>query len=66
MYLILLLLVPIYAYNNNWFPIIPISCSDFKNPKEITILGKEYVLWKKNNEFILQDNICPHRCAPLS
>mgnify|MGYP000754539823 FL=1 len=54
------------AYINNWFPITSISGSDFSNPKQIRVLGKDYVLWKKNDQIIFQDDVCPHRCAPLS
>ena len=54
------------AYINNWFPVVPISSTDFNNPKQIRILGKDLVLWKKDNEYIIQNNVCPHRCAPLS
>jgi phenylpropionate dioxygenase-like ring-hydroxylating dioxygenase large terminal subunit len=33
----------------------------------VKIADKEYVVWKTQNEqFIVQDNICPHRLAPLS
>ena len=55
------------SYVNNWFPVVPISSYDFSNPSKITILNKEFVLWKKNeNEFVVQDDKCSHRCAPLS
>ena len=40
------------AYINNWFPITSISGSDFSNPKQIRVLGKDYVLWKKNDQII--------------
>ena len=29
-------------------------------------MGKDLVVWKKDNQIILQDDVCPHRCAPLS
>ena len=54
------------AYTNNWFPIASISGSDFSNPRQIRVLGKDYVLWKKNDQIVFQDDVCPHRCAPLS
>lgn len=55
-----------YSYLNNWFPVVSIKNTDFSNPKQIKILGKDFVLWKKENKIIVQDDICPHRCAPLS
>lgn len=54
------------AYINNWFPISTVSCNDFNNPRQIRLLGKDFVLWKKDNQLIFQDDSCPHRCAPLS
>ena len=66
MWIFLFIIVPCYGYLNNWFPVVPISSSDFSNPKQIRILGKDFVLWKKNEQFVFQDDVCPHRCAPLS
>lgn len=51
---------------NHWFPIVSISCTDFSNPQSIELYGNEYVLWKKNNNYIFQDNFCPHRGTSLS
>lgn len=67
--MILLLLINLLfaqAYYNNWFPVVSIKNSDFSNPKQIKILGKDFVVWKKEKQLIVQDDICPHRCAPLS
>ncbi len=66
--IVLLLWLPVlcHGFVNNWFPIVPISCTDFSNPKQIRILGKDYVLWKKDDQLVFQDDVCPHRCAPLS
>ena len=66
MLLFLLFLNLCYGYLNNWFPVVPISSTDFKNPRQIKILGKDLLLWKKDDEYIIQDNICPHRNALLS
>ena len=66
MILYLLLIQSVNAYINNWFPITTISSHDYNNPKQIRILGKDYVLWKKEDEYVFQDDSCPHRCAPLS
>lgn len=55
-----------YGYLNNWFPVVSKASHDFKNPAQVRILGKDFVVWKKNGEVIVQDDICPHRCAPLS
>ena len=65
-YLLFFLPIVNCYYLNNWFPIIPISSTNFKDPKQIRLLGKDFVVWKKDNQIILQDDVCPHRCAPLS
>jgi phenylpropionate dioxygenase-like ring-hydroxylating dioxygenase large terminal subunit len=65
--LLLLLYISItYSYINNWFPVISISNTDFTNPIQLRILSKDFVIWKKEDKLVFQDDICPHRCAPLS
>jgi len=66
LFLILLLLIGCEGYLNNWFPVVPISSTNFNNPRQLRILGKDLVLWKKDGKYIIQDDVCPHRCAPLS
>ena len=67
MYYLLLLLVTCNAYYlNNWFPLLSLSCTDFKDPKQVRLLGKDFVVWKKEKEIMVHDDVCPHRCAPLS
>lgn len=56
-----------FTHTNYWFPIVPISSYKFENPSKVTVLNKEFVVWKRNeHEFVVQDDKCPHRCAPLS
>lgn len=64
--LVLITLSNVYGYLNNWFPVLPISSTDFSNPQQVRLLGKDFVVWKKNDQLIFQDDACPHRCAPLS
>ena len=53
------------TYVNSWTPIG--SCYHMNKITNVKIADKEYVVWKTQNEqFIVQDNICPHRLAPLS
>jgi phenylpropionate dioxygenase-like ring-hydroxylating dioxygenase large terminal subunit len=66
LYILLLLITNCKAYLNNWFPIVSVSNTDFSNPTQIRILGKDFVVWQKNEQIILQNDVCPHRCAPLS
>ena len=48
--LLLLLIFPLCsAYMNNWFPIVSKSSADFTHPNQIRILGKDFVLWKKDD-----------------
>lgn len=51
-----------------WTPIGSIyNYENFGTPKSIIIENKEYVVWKNNqNQFVVQDNKCLHRLAPLS
>lgn len=64
--LVFLQLTLAYSYLNNWFPVISLSNTDFTNPIQLRILSKDFVVWKKEDKLIVQDDICPHRCAPLS
>mgnify|MGYP001253047668 CR=1 FL=1 len=67
--LLLLFLLQItltYSYINNWFPVISVSNTVFTNPIQLRILSKDFVIWKKEDKLVMQDDICPHRCAPLS
>ena len=70
MKIILLLFISLYANafttTNYWFPIVPISSYNFEGPSKIEILNKEFVLWKWKNKYVLQDDKCSHRMAPLS
>jgi phenylpropionate dioxygenase-like ring-hydroxylating dioxygenase large terminal subunit len=66
MLLFILIISSVKGYLNNWFPLVSINSHDFKNPHQLTLLGKQFVLWKKDDKYILQNDICPHRCAPLS
>tara|TARA_B100000900_G_scaffold390901_1_gene385005 strand:- start:338 stop:706 length:369 start_codon:yes stop_codon:yes gene_type:complete len=60
-------LVMIQEEINYWCPITSIDNLDGNNfPYKIKISNQEYVIWKKKNDYIVQSNICTHRCAPLS
>ena len=48
-----------------WTPIG--SIYNLQSIQSITISEKDYVVWRtKNNSYVVQSNICPHRFAPLS
>ena len=48
-----------------WTPIG--SIHNLNHINSVKIANKEYVVWKPNSkEFVVQDDICPHRLAPLS
>lgn len=67
MYILLFLLASCNAYYlNNWFPVLSLSTSDFTHPKQVRVLGKDFVVWKKDEKLMIQDDVCAHRCAPLS
>lgn len=49
----------------SWTPIG--SCYNMRGIHSITIAERDYVVWKtETNQYIVQDNVCPHRFAPLS
>ena len=64
--LLLNILVLSCSYLNNWFPVVPISSTNFNDPFSIKILNKDFLVWKKDDNFFINDNVCPHRKAPLS
>lgn len=51
----------------SWLPIASIS-SLVSNPFSIKICKKDFVVWKSSDsdKWCVQDDICPHRLAPLS
>lgn len=56
-----------HLFYNKWVPIVPYDSYIWsEGPQKITICNNDYVLWKNNDQINLQQNICPHRCAPLS
>ena len=52
---------------NYWCPITSIdNLAENNFPYKIKISNQDYVIWKRNNDYVVQSNICSHRCAPLS
>lgn len=49
-----------------WVPLINLKNYPTHKPSEIEVMGKKLVIWKKDNEIIVQDNVCMHRGGPLS
>ena len=55
----------ILAFSRAWTPIG--SIHNLPLLSKTTIDNNEYVIWqKKDKSFVVQDNICQHRLAPLS
>ena len=50
----------------SWTPIG--SIYNLKSVSRVRIADKDYVVWKskETEKFTVQDDICPHRMAPLS
>ena len=56
-----------HLFYNKWVPIVPYDSYIWdEGPQQIRICDNDYVLWKHNDKISLQQNSCPHRCAPLS
>ena len=54
------------AYSG-WVPILPVTVLNTKkNPHQQICWDKDLVVWKKNGDYIVQDNACVHRLASLS
>lgn len=56
-----------FIWSQQWYPISPLSYLDTSSPTPITLLGKKLVIWRdKNQNWIVMDDICPHKLAKLS
>ncbi|MDF5711479.1 MAG: Rieske 2Fe-2S domain-containing protein [Nostoc sp. S4] len=56
-----------FSWIKQWYPIIPLNYLDILNPTPITLLGKKLVIWRdKNQNWIVMDDVCPHKLARLS
>ena len=60
-----------FDWNQQWYPILPVSYLDDDKPVPITVLDKDLVVWR-NKSGDTHDVVsvfldcCPHRMAPLS
>ena len=55
-----------YTFLYAWTPLGSIYNFGSNSVQKIKIVEKEYVIWKNGETITVQDNICPHRYAPLS
>ena len=62
-----------FDWNQQWYPILPVSYLDDDSPVSITVLDEDLVVWKnKSGDDSSHDDVsvfldcCPHRMAPLS
>ena len=55
-----------YAFGFGWVPLLDLNTYNLKTPSEIQVYNKKLVVWKKDDNIIVQDNTCMHRGAPLS
>ncbi len=56
-----------FNFFQQWYPLLPVEDIDPKQPRAITILGIQLVIWKsKSSDFRVFLDRCPHRLAPLS
>lgn len=50
-----------------WIPIASASALEGLGPQQITVMGRDLVVWKGPNEsWSVMSDVCPHRMAPLS
>ncbi|MGB7439782.1 MAG: Rieske 2Fe-2S domain-containing protein [Coleofasciculaceae cyanobacterium] len=56
-----------FCWTKQWYPISPISYLDPSRPHSVTLLGKNLVIWRDNQQkWTVMDNVCPHKLAQLS
>lgn len=57
-----------FNFLQHWYPISPIEDLDPKVPTPITLLGRQFVIWKPkfSDRYRVFLDQCPHRLAPLS
>lgn len=56
-----------FNFFQHWYPLLPVEDINPKQPRAITILGIQLVIWKsKSSDFRVFLDRCPHRLAPLS
>jgi phenylpropionate dioxygenase-like ring-hydroxylating dioxygenase large terminal subunit len=59
-------ITPQQKYDLSWYVVSETEEID-KNPKKVTVWGKDYVIWKTNdNKYIALQDVCSHRGVELS
>jgi len=49
-----------------WWPLAALDSLNHEIPNPMTVLNKRLVVWKSNGTWTAQDDVCPHKLAPLS
>ncbi len=56
-----------FSWTKQWYPLIPLDYLDSSHPTPITLLNKNLVIWRDQQEnWRVMDDICPHKLAQLS
>ncbi|CAJ1367117.1 unnamed protein product, partial [Effrenium voratum] len=56
-----------YSWDQQWYPVLPLSMLEGSGPEPIKLLNRDLVLWKDDSgEWVCTGGICPHRLAPLA
>lgn len=57
-----------FSWRDHWYPVSLIEDLDSSLPTPFQLLGREIVIWfdKANSQWVVFDDKCPHRLAPLS
>ena len=57
-----------FDFFQQWYPVSPIEDLEPDRPTAITLLGLDFVIWKRSgtDTFLAFKDECPHRLAPLS
>ena len=56
-----------FAWERNWWPVMPLSYLDPSRPTPVELLGMPLVVWQDGSgAWRCFQDMCPHRLAPLS
>jgi hypothetical protein len=57
----------VFAWERNWWPVMPLAALDPTRPTPIELLGMQLVVWQDGSgTWRCFQDACPHRLAPLS
>jgi hypothetical protein len=57
---------PVFNWSKQWYPVLPTSYAEDGKPHGITLLDRQFVVWKDGSgTWRANEDFCPHRCVLL-